>query len=467
MGLVLVLRSSLYGDFKFTVGRGAYGWPGGRRLRAEPMSDSLKLLVFAHLPPPHHGQSAMTRAVLEGLGGDRRKMPGGRTAVTLPQDPSLACYHVDCRFSRKIEEIGQGRWGKLWRLFYYGLEAVYCRWRYGVRAFYYVPAPGERFAVYRDWLVMLICRPFFPVLIYHWHAAGMAEWLRGQAKSWERGLTLWLLGKPALSVALGQCVRDDAMALHSKSTVVIPNGIVDPCPDYFPQVQHQRRQRWEARQHWLGETASLPAAVADGDPVRWYEVLFLSLCLREKGLFDALDAVAMVNGRMQARGSCVRVRLNVAGKFWRESDREEFEARLAKPDLQAGNQRPGADGNSAVVAYWGFVEGERKRQLFLAADCFCFPTYYPAETFGLVVVEAMAYGLPVIATRWKTLPEILPAGYPGLVDCRSPRAIADRLEQCLLEPPEDRLREHFERHFTMEQVMPQIRRELARVLRAG
>ena len=39
------------------------------------------------------------------------------------------------------------------------------------------PAPGKHSALYRDWLVMLLCRPFFKRLVLHWHAAGLAKWL--------------------------------------------------------------------------------------------------------------------------------------------------------------------------------------------------------------------------------------------------------------------------------------------------
>ncbi len=36
----------------------------------------MKLLVFAHTPPPHHGQSYMVQLMLEGFGGDARRRTG-------------------------------------------------------------------------------------------------------------------------------------------------------------------------------------------------------------------------------------------------------------------------------------------------------------------------------------------------------------------------------------------------------
>ena len=72
------------------------------------------------------------------------------------------------------------------------------------------------------------------------------------------------------------------------------------------------------------------------------------------------------------------------------------------------------------VTYAGFVFGPAKQRILTESDCFCFPTYYYAESFGLVLVEAMAFGLPVITTRWRSIPELLPQDYPGFVDIRSP-----------------------------------------------
>ena len=106
----------------------------------------MKLLVFAHTPPPHHGQSYMVQLMLEGLGGDWLKVdskedPGGGLGIS--------CYHINARLSRTSQEIGGFQPNKLFLLLGYCLRAVNCRFRYGIDSFYYIPAPSHRAALYR------------------------------------------------------------------------------------------------------------------------------------------------------------------------------------------------------------------------------------------------------------------------------------------------------------------------------
>ncbi|HEY4416738.1 MAG TPA: hypothetical protein VGO57_13695, partial [Verrucomicrobiae bacterium] len=104
----------------------------------------MKLLIFAHTPPPHHGQSYMVQLMLEGFGGDARKKNQPPPAV-----PGLECYHVNARFSRSLSGIGEFQGKKVFLIFWFCLQAIWIRFRYGVKNFYYVPAPGKRIALYR------------------------------------------------------------------------------------------------------------------------------------------------------------------------------------------------------------------------------------------------------------------------------------------------------------------------------
>ncbi len=399
----------------------------------------MKLLVFAHTPPPHHGQSYMVQLMLAGFGGDRWRAGRPSAAGKPGQSLGIECYHVNARLSQKLEDIGDLRLGKLVLLLTYCLQAIWCRFRYGVSTLYYIPAPGKRSALYRDWLVMLICRPFFKRVILHWHAAGLAKWLELVATMRWRSLTYRLLKQVDLSIVLSKYNRADAEKLFSRQIKVVSNGIPDPCPTFAAEVLPRRKARFAARKQLLSgqPLEAAEAQLAGGDP-HLVRVLYLAHCTREKGLFDTLSAVALANQRLGQRQAPVALRLLVAGGFITAEARAEFDRRLAEPGL------------ANTVEYLGFVSGDQKHRLLREADLFCFPTYYENENQPVNLIEAMAFGLPILATRWRSLPELFPANYLGLVNVRSPEQIADRLLALMTVETGEEFRQIFLRNFTLE-----------------
>ena len=64
---------------------------------------------------------------------------------------------------------------------------------------------------------------------------------------------------------------------------------------------------------------------------------------------------------------------------------------------------------------------------YAIADMFVMPSAY--ESFGLVFLEALACGVPVIATRVGVAPQVIRDGINGFLVERDPQEIADRMEQ--------------------------------------
>ncbi len=390
----------------------------------------MKLLVFAHKPPPHHGQSYMVELMLEGFGGDRRRA----RAASQPDRYGIECYHVNARLSRQLEDIGEFRAGKLLLLLRYCLEAIWCRFRYDVPNLYYIPGPGKKSALYRDWLVMALCRPFFKRVILHWHAAGLAKWLETAVQVNTRALSWRFMKQADLSVVLSKYNLADANKFFPRRVRVVNNGIPDPCPDFARELLPVRRERFAARMALLTRTDT-GAREARPHQVR---VLYVAHCTREKGFFDALQAVLLANRMLAERRSPVRMKLIAAGTFVTPEERAEFDRHMRDPEV-AGS-----------IEYLGFVSGEEKNRVFREADLFCFPTYYLGENQPVNLIEAMAFGLPVVTTRWRSLPEMLPDDYPGVVPVRAPERVASALLHLMGQETGERLRELFEKRFTLE-----------------
>ena len=85
------------------------------------------------------------------------------------------------------------------------------------------------------------------------------------------------------------------------------------------------------------------------------------------------------------------------------------------------------------VTFIGRIEQERLSPYYSAADVLAVPSHY--ESFGLVALESLASGTPVVATKVGAMESILREGETGhVVNNGSPLAIADAIETFISRP---------------------------------
>lgn len=121
-------------------------------------------------------------------------------------------------------------------------------------------------------------------------------------------------------------------------------------------------------------------------------LVFLGRLAYNKGVDVAID-VARITGR----------KLVIAGNISTERGGEQYFRERVQPHL---------DGER--IRWIGPVDDAQKRQLLGDAEALLFPIRAD-EAFGLVIVEALACGTPVIATRRNSTPEIIDHGVTGLL----------------------------------------------------
>jgi len=104
----------------------------------------------------------------------------------------------------------------------------------------------------------------------------------------------------------------------------------------------------------------------------------------------------------------------------------------------------------------GVIKGNEKEKFLIELDIFVFPTFYPFEGLPLVILEAMAAGLPIITTSVGSIPELVIDGETGfIIGKNNPQAAADAIIK-LIENLELRMnigkagRKRYEEYFTLD-----------------
>ena len=146
--------------------------------------------------------------------------------------------------------------------------------------------------------------------------------------------------------------------------------------------------------------------------------VFISRLHPKKGVPHLLDAWARLEGLRAGGAGRPRWRLVIAGPD-EGGHQAELVAQAAAVGLTVA-MRPlperGLPDSTADVVFTGPVYGARKTDLYRQADLFVLPTH--SENFGVVILEALACGVPVITTRG--------APWGGLEDVGRPDAPAAR-----------------------------------------
>jgi len=183
--------------------------------------------------------------------------------------------------------------------------------------------------------------------------------------------------------------------------------------------------------HYWG--AGEPSPSRFESPVKLLAVSRLSGLDRYKGIDHTIEAVAL----LRQRGHDVRFDIVGSGD-----------------DLQRLAGLAEARGVADDVCFLGWIADERLAELYGAADVFVLPS--GGEGFGLVYLEAMAYGKPIVAADSAGAPFVVRPGESGcLVPFGDVAALHDCLERLIGDPRGARElglrgRQLLEKEFTFE-----------------
>ena len=141
--------------------------------------------------------------------------------------------------------------------------------------------------------------------------------------------------------------------------------------------------------------------------------LYVGRITPKKGLRSLLEACSLLQAQGYEGYSLVVIG---TGK-----QREELEAFITERHLEA------------QVSWLGWVEYGRLGAYFQQADVFVFPTF--EDVWGMVVLEAMVFGKPVLCSKWAGAAEVIVEGENGYIfDPYEPESIAIAMRRFLDHP---------------------------------
>jgi len=236
------------------------------------------------------------------------------------------------------------------------------------------------FSFHRSIADMLLARRQGVRVILHIHGAAFDEF-HARAGAVQRRVIAWALGRADTVVALSETWSKKLHEMApSARLVVVENAVA--CPSAFPSPNR-----------------------GDG-PCRF---LLLARMDVWKGIDDLLDACAVLRERGVA-----------------------FELMLAGPPGTAGTVDVLGDkidtrALGAKVHYVGALHGDQKTQALRRADVYVQPSHH--EGMPISMLEALAHGLPILATSVGAVPEVMTHGREGmLVPAHSPDRLAAAME---------------------------------------
>lgn len=261
---------------------------------------------------------------------------------------SFDCHFVNMATAENLEDIGGFSLKKLRVIVRKYREMVQAARSFRPDVIYVTPnASGPSF--YKDFICVQLLKRYCSKLVLHFHNKGVSDNQDGFINDM---LYRRLFSGSKVILISRKLYPDVCRYVEDKDVLYCPNAI---------------RQ----------SLTEIPTRTSENDRIH---LLFLSNLIVSKGVVVLLDALK----ELKDRG--LDFVCDFVGGETAEIDRTGFDRLVADRSLEG------------YAIYHGRRYGDEKAEFFRKADIFVFPTYYSKETFGLVNLEAMEYGIPVISS---------------------------------------------------------------------
>jgi glycosyltransferase involved in cell wall biosynthesis len=340
---------------------------GKTQNQMERRKDIKKALIVGPLPPPYHGVAVMIKWLVDGL----RKRNG------------FGFIHLNTQDPQKNEGFGKFNPRNSW----FALKGVLLLFKLLLREeieVVYIPISQNFWGFARDSLFVLISGFLFGrKVVVHLHG-GYFETFFKKASWLRKKYIKFVFQYVDRGIVLGHCLK------HLLEDV-LPQGKIDVV---YNGVDTESFDKIESAKEENGK----------------FRILFAGLLEESKGYFDLIKAVPILKKHYS------EIEVFLAGRWQANGFKEKVASYVQENNLET------------QVKFLGVVTGEEKIKLFKSSDVFVLSTYFYLEGQPVVILEAMAAGLPVITTDRGSIKEMITHGENGfIISPRSPHQIAEKI----------------------------------------
>lgn len=366
------------------------------------------ILVYGILPPPYHGVAIMTQYILEAL-----------------KKSGYEYHYINNDYSKSVSDIGKNRFYKTIVFMKIIVKSIKMVKQKNIEWIYY-PISTDKWSFIRDAILLKILGYFVGrKIILHYHGIGIRD-LYNKNFFFKRIVEHTLVNAGS-HIVLGDKLKEDIdMCVNHNLIQVVPNGI---------EIADRKHKCFTPNK--------------ESNVIR---LLYLSYLRKSKGIDTAVKCIDFLINKYNHS----KIHLTVAGK-WRDPKTRSLVEKFIK------------DNNlEKHISFVGEKINQEKWNLFENSDIFLFPTVQ--EAFGLVNLEAMQFGLPIITTNVGAIPEFVKDGVNGfIVDPNDPEALAKKVVLLINNKEAANLiRENnsrdFERYYTTEKFYERFLKALENII---
>lgn len=329
-----------------------------------------KILFLSPLPPPYYGSSISSEICLKILKNSKK----------------FEVKNIKLNYSMNMEDIGKININKIKGFFRVKKEIKKSIQKFNPDVIYMVPATSYQ-GISRDYLFAReIKKNWKGKILFHIRS-------RIAKEDWKNYIKRYLLKellKNQRAIILGKELAPDLHNLINKKDIyILPNAIKNEISNKkVDKIIKKRRKNQQ------------------------FNILFLSNMNKEKGWPKLLEACKILNEKK------IKFRCDFIGAWQSSSDKIYFNNFIKKHNLEKR------------IFTHGEKTGKEKNKFLEKANLLVFPTEYKLETFGRVIIEAMMFGIPVIANGIASITSIIKNNEVGFIlKENSPKEIAEKLEK--------------------------------------